>query len=632
MSTPPIPANLAQTLPNSRTPWHTSPQVFSRLQFHPSQTDPYTKCALTPADPEWKFVATYFEHDIPINRVIKRIFCLHNPSSTARFEANIPIMEQESTNLHFAPTWHKESHLPLREKTFKRWESSTEPFSPFFVTSASGRKDVYKNVKLVPLWHGSTDAKCQSVAQTGFTFFGKTTLMGSHAEGSTDIGFFGSGIYFTNSARYAADIYSDGHLLLAWVAMREPFPVVSDKAVLPPHEPSDMKALKGKGAYKNYNAHYIPVISIDPSNKDCAIYYPCAEGQTPMCDEYAVFQPSQTLARFWVELDVALVKNPAYAAAAASPTIEELLDQILNLLDNPAIQATPLAAPLEEKTHVLLALNGKSPLTPSDLEFYNCTQKLVSEAGSVRSVIQKKVLQLLGPSSAPAISSPKLLPEQPPIVSKPLAVKQTLPPEAFGAEKWDEYFGLKVEEPALPANIHEILSGPCPIFPGKRVCETHLLTLIPAGMTLQRLESLTLNPRKGSKIGFRDKYTAWDQYKAVPTPKTHWVLLTNDVIPESRRKSWKDQQTLMQKYQPQGYELPSGLDVAISLLTTYVVTGQRYDSPRTYTRCVEKVKYDSSEWPLAIGAFSSGGLCVDCIRDGYDDSNFVGVGGGRKLI
>jgi len=89
--------------------------------------------------------------------------------------------------------------------------------------------------------------------------------------------------------------------------MREPYPVVANKVCFPPHKPDDMKKLEGLGAYKNYNAHYIPVVPIDPSDEACVIYYPCAETQSPVCDELVVFNKGQTLVRFWVELQVDLL-------------------------------------------------------------------------------------------------------------------------------------------------------------------------------------------------------------------------------------------------------------------------------------------------------------------------------------
>ena len=63
-----------------------------------------------------------------------------------------------------------------------------------------------------------------------------------------------------------------------------------------------MKILEGKGAYQNYNAHYIPVVSLKPSSPFCVEHYPCYPGQQAPYDEFVVFQRPQTLARFWVEL------------------------------------------------------------------------------------------------------------------------------------------------------------------------------------------------------------------------------------------------------------------------------------------------------------------------------------------
>jgi len=86
--------------------------------------------------------------------------------------------------------------------------------------------------KIMPMWHGSDPAKCTSIASEGFTFFGKHAFFEQQEDdmSSTDAGYFGSGIYFTDSAKYAT-MYSDGpngtkHLLLSWVSMKEPLPVM----------------------------------------------------------------------------------------------------------------------------------------------------------------------------------------------------------------------------------------------------------------------------------------------------------------------------------------------------------------------------------------------------------------------
>lgn len=631
MSITSLPNNLEKTLPDPNTPWHTSQGLFDRLQFQPGQTEAYTRCEVTSADPEWDFVHAYFDHDRPTNRIISRIFCIHNPASTGQFETRIPTMEKEALNAHFASTWHKEDHLPLREKAFNRWQDAVAPFTPFIVKNHKGREDVYKHVKILPLWHGSTAAKCHSVCQTGFTFFGKHDPADP---ANTDLGYFGSGIYFTNSARYAADVYStkEGKLLLSWVSMRKPFPVIGVQDPLEPY-PKDMQLLAGKGAYKNYNAHYIPVISTKPADPFWKEYYPCAERQAPACDELVVFQPAQTLARFWVELEVALLKNPSTVGASSQPTIEEFFDYILALLGKTSIkQESSLASVLEQKLAVLATLDQTALLSPENLKFYTFTKKLLDSAGKVNDVVLKQLVPV--PISQPKTEAKVAVSKKPPSapypqpaaaavsISKTLSANSSLPSIAFGALKWEQYFGLKVAEPALPSDIEKILSGPCPIFPGKKVAETHFLTLVPEGMTLEKLEALMLSAQQGNKIGFRDKErTVWEQHKKTPSGKTHWVLLTNDVIPESIPKSWKDQQALAANYRSQGYELLSCVDVATSLFLEYVQTGKRFytetgtrfytDTPGTYTRCVEQHVFGSSQWPLFIGGFASGGLYVN---------------------
>lgn len=173
------------------------------------------------------------------------------------------------------------------------------------VPSSNSRADSCVRAKVLPLWHGSSEVVCQSICSSGYTSFGKHHYYDENATKgnakSTDKGYFGSGIYFTNSARYAS-MYSSGHLLLTWVSMREPYPVVNDKPH--PQKGTDMVKLEGKEHYQNYNAHYIPVASIEPNNPLCMNYYPCYKDQEPTWDEFVVFHQAQALPRFWVELGV----------------------------------------------------------------------------------------------------------------------------------------------------------------------------------------------------------------------------------------------------------------------------------------------------------------------------------------
>ena len=250
---------------------------------------------------------------------------------------------------------------------------------------------------MLPLWHGTEHA--DSICTSGFTFFGKHHLHPSKLfpvnvpkMESTDIGYFGSGIYFTNSAHYAS-IYSNGSLFLAWVSMREPYPVVNDVPL--PGKGSDMQKLEGQGAYQNYNAHYIPVASVDPKNPKCMVYYPCYKSAQAAWDEYVVFHGSQTLPRFRVELSVDLPTAPS-----SLPTIQLFLKQIKTLLEAPKIKQDQEVYPLLlQRVEMLNTLEDTLPLSEEDRRFYESSLKLVDDAGGV-SIRVKQSLKVIFSSFA----------------------------------------------------------------------------------------------------------------------------------------------------------------------------------------------------------------------------------------
>ncbi|MGC2595384.1 MAG: tetratricopeptide repeat protein [Rhabdochlamydiaceae bacterium] len=292
---PSIYSELREKLPNPQTPWATSRVLFDRITKQPTPVHQrFKKCALLPSDPEYEFVRRYFLEHKPTGYGIDRVHCIHNRNHIQAFESELTNIESEAN--YFLPRWSEGPDREQREEVIERWKSSVQSFTPLEISTADGKERLFA-VKVLPLFHGSSPEKCESIANSGFVYFGKHPSLDPQT--STDKGFFGSGIYFTNSAEYAA-MYAKGNLLLSWVSMREPYPVVSDQVF--PAKPTDMKILEGKGAYQNYNAHYIPVASVAPDSPECKIYYPTVVDQIADCDEVVVFQKSQTLPRFWIEL------------------------------------------------------------------------------------------------------------------------------------------------------------------------------------------------------------------------------------------------------------------------------------------------------------------------------------------
>lgn len=208
----------------------------------------------------------------------------------------------------------------------------------------------------------------------------------------------------------------------------------------------------------------------------------------------------------------------------------------------------------------------------------------------------------------------------------------------FGKEKWEEYFGDIGVEPPLPKDIEQILDSPCIFWPDKKVRDTHLLVLIPKTVNgeafhLNRLGELIQSPNSGYKTQYRYYYENTRKELGKKQTESHWVLMTRDVIPDSRARTYEEQQNLVRKYaQPQNlpYELPEALEAATAILMHYIETQEALYTDNTlgpewtYTRCQEQIE---NQWPVAIGGFSSGGLAV------FDhiSSSYHGVGCLRKF-
>ena len=205
---------------------------------------------------------------------------------------------------------------------------------------------------------------------------------------------------------------------------------------------------------------------------------------------------------------------------------------------------------------------------------------------------------------------------------------------AFGPKEWYTHFGSRLRNvPRLPVNIVEILNAPCPFWPNKKVYETHVLCLVPQTvdgqpLTLRLLGELIQKPLQGHATKYQ--YLELGEYPDPSAPKSHWALLTQDVVGESRSKTFEEQQALIASFSQKAkvpYEVTTILDANVCILMEYVRTGARLysDKPYTNTRCQEEWNADRQ---LVVGGFAPSGLCV---VSNFGDRKSIGVAGWRKF-
>ena len=661
ISVKPIPLDLRKELYDYYTPWEIGDRIFNEMKQKGFQGT-YKKVQVLPVDPEWRFVWRYFHHDKPNKYGIKRIFCIHQIHQQKTFELNLSNMETESHT--FKPIWNQEPSR--RAKAIERWKQIADVFSPFDVMELDGRRS-FKEVKIIPLWYGSSKSVLDSIDKSGFLYFEQTSLE-EEKPTITDDGFFENGIHFTSSARYASDIYSKGHLLLAWVSMREPFPVVGGP------KKEELKTLCSKEVY---NAYYVSLTLADSSNSLGKNYCTSKKEETVCCDEIIVFHKFQILPRFWIELEVEL----PYALSDTPQFVNELIPHLMKLLQNLNVDRDQkLRNYLGRELGTLLTLEEDDYLEEKHKILYEKLTQILDSQGEVNRQVSQALTGVsrtnmisLIPQPDSVISTPEadishqlVTPEvqNDSTISKPeethnkaiknkihskkyrekdynkldvIPSKQTvisstedkcfsIPSIAFGKADWERYFGDIGEEPTLPANIDEILNEPCSFWPDKKVKETHLLVLIPnmvncKPFTLDCLGKLIRKPRSGHATKYR-YYSDYVKEELCDKPCTsHWVLMTREAIPGTLVKclGYSDQCDLIASHNQKtglSYEVPYTLEAITSILVHYVKTGERlytYDKLRKewiFTMCQENVC--NKKWPYVPIRFAAGGLGVVC--------------------
>ena len=225
------------------------------------------------------------------------------------------------------------------------------------------------------------------------------------------------------------------------------------------------------------------------------------------------------------------------------------------------------------------------------------------------------------------------------------AVIPPVPELAFGQKEWKQYFGDVGSAPDLPSDIAAILDGPCPFWPDQLVKDTHLLVLIPATVggvpfTLNQLEELIQHPKNG---GHSTKYDSYgERIKAQigeqSPPYSYWLLMTRDVLPESRKLDATQQKTFLEGRA--NYELPTTLETATTILMHYVRTEEYLfkGEPSTYARCHGLISNPDAahiRYNIYVGGFDRWGLSIDCPMTGAGMTSYPiisqGVAASRKL-
>lgn len=260
---------------------------------------------------------------------------------------------------------------------------------------------------------------------------------------------------------------------------------------------------------------------------------------------------------------------------------------------------------------------------------HSVTAPMLPSRGSliVEWTIDKKTIQA---AVSDAISSPiGLIPPLVSVIVDYLKAQKEETDGVFGEKEWTDYFGRVPPAPAYPPGIEEIWRGPCPIFPEKKVNETHLFVYLPATVNGQPLTLKSLRMLAEQHFSRRAEVDAKagtekacglfhpeieTRYGDQPIGNSCWVLMTNKCLPNSQLLCFSKQQLLIDRLVTRSllmYEVPKILDAAVCLLARFVSSKIRLFNQMS-TRCQEGYSEHfplmSMPYQLTIGSFDSEGL------------------------
>lgn len=230
------------------------------------------------------------------------------------------------------------------------------------------------------------------------------------------------------------------------------------------------------------------------------------------------------------------------------------------------------------------------PATGSENTKDGLTSEL-GESGKADSILQPQMLEREINNNSPAqIEEVSFrLPENPEVqpalqleILEEVIPNNPPPAIAFGKQEWIQYVGHDPGEmPPLPANIDEILAEPCRVWKGKTVAQTHMLVLVSKGLTLSSFDKLVSNTSRSLMI--RPRREILERYGDAAAENAHWVLMTKDVLPETKGKIYADQERIVAA---KGYAVPTCLDAAACIFLENMRSKTKYFKT-SFTYCQE---------------------------------------------
>ena len=225
---------------------------------------------------------------------------------------------------------------------------------------------------------------------------------------------------------------------------------------------------------------------------------------------------------------------------------------------------------------------------------------------------------------------------------------ELLGPNFLGVAAWKN-IGVEVgEAPSLPKCLTlELLNSECPLHPGEKIKDTHILVLVPKAVNGEPYSALKLDELCDTRKGSGDRLilpvaTEWKEqdWAKAPQAQSEWVLIPkSDPDPERMREKYGEEEGDKRHFRDRyiasqrevhndhykEYREAKALEV-MTMALLYDLTHRERLLP-DHLRCEEPNGRDGR---ILVGYFDADGLQVNP-RHWDSPSEFVGLALARKL-
>ncbi len=160
----------------------------------------------------------------------------------------------------------------------------------------------------------------------------------------------------------------------------------------------------------------------------------------------------------------------------------------------------------------------------------------------------------------------------------------------------------------LPNNISEILQKPCRAFYNRVVGDSHTLVYIPKMIGKREFKLTTLRSMAMDSPNSKERYITFSleviPHLDKPVNKPYWVLMTNTVLHDSRRRPFQEQQEIVQELAEAScmpYVVPKILEAVAVNIACFLKFERYHFETTTMTRCEEKSIIEKT--PISVGEY-----------------------------